>query len=89
MQKASKSVEGTSPATVTLEAVTLRLPVAAIDAALEFYIGVQVNGIDAYFAELQARRVDATGPGNRDYGMRDFEVVDPDGNRIAFGEPVR
>jgi uncharacterized glyoxalase superfamily protein PhnB len=52
-------------------------------------IYVQVNGIDAYFAELQGRRVEATEPGDRDYGMRDFEVVDPDGNRIAFGEPVR
>lgn len=27
-------------------------------------------------------------PADRPYGMRDFEVVDPSGNRIAFEEPT-
>lgn len=49
---------------------------------------VQLSGIDAYFAELRARRVDIGDIGDRPYGMRDFEVVDTNGNRIAFGEPT-
>ncbi len=49
---------------------------------------VQCSGIDQYHAELRARDVECTDLANRDYGMRDFEVIDPWGNRIAFGEPV-
>jgi catechol 2,3-dioxygenase-like lactoylglutathione lyase family enzyme len=49
---------------------------------------VQVSGVDAYHAELSARSVQASAVENRAYGMRDFEVVDPCGNRIAFGQPL-
>jgi uncharacterized glyoxalase superfamily protein PhnB len=49
---------------------------------------VQVSGIDAYHAELSARGVQVSAVDNRPYGMRDFEVVDPCGNRIAFGQPL-
>jgi catechol 2,3-dioxygenase-like lactoylglutathione lyase family enzyme len=49
---------------------------------------IQVSGVDAYYAELHARGVSLGDLGNRDYGMRDFEVVDPHGNRLAFGEPT-
>jgi catechol 2,3-dioxygenase-like lactoylglutathione lyase family enzyme len=48
---------------------------------------IQLAGVDAYFAELKEREVDVGEPENRPYGMRDFEVVDPNGNRLAFGEP--
>ena len=48
---------------------------------------VQLRGVDAYFSELQGRSVQLSDIGNRAYGMRDFEVVDPCGNRLAFGEP--
>jgi hypothetical protein len=44
--------------------------------------------VDAYFSELKGRNVDVSGAGDRSYGMRYFEVVDPDGNRLAFGEPT-
>jgi catechol 2,3-dioxygenase-like lactoylglutathione lyase family enzyme len=112
----------------SFEAVTPRLPVRDIEAALPFYLDklgfglgwkwgtplthanvcrdavsldliatpperrgtamayVGVTEIDAYYAELQSRCVEVSDIGNRDYGMRDFEVVDPDGNRLAFGE---
>ncbi len=42
--------------------------------------------IDRYFAAVKAAgaRVKAA-PGNRLYGMRDFTVVDPEGNQISFG----
>ena len=49
---------------------------------------VQVRGVDAYFAELKSRNVELSAIGDRPYGMRDFEVVDPFGNRLAFGEPT-
>lgn len=48
---------------------------------------IQLSGVDSYFAELKEREVPADEPENRPYGMRDFEVVDPNGNRLAFGEP--
>jgi catechol 2,3-dioxygenase-like lactoylglutathione lyase family enzyme len=49
---------------------------------------IQVSGVDAYYSELRARGVRLSELGDREYGMRDFEVVDPDGNRLAFGEPT-
>ncbi len=48
---------------------------------------VHVNGLDDLLAELQAagatitRSIETTV-----YGMREFEVTDPDGNVICFGE---
>jgi hypothetical protein len=37
---------------------------------------IQLSGVDAYFSELQRRALDLSQPGNRPYGMRDFEVVE-------------
>lgn len=37
---------------------------------------------------LGGRNVELSDIGNRAYGMRDFKVVDPCGNRLAFGEPT-
>ncbi len=47
-----------------------------------------VVGVDDYHAELRARSVEASTVEDRPYGMRDFEVVDPCGNRIAFGQAL-
>jgi uncharacterized glyoxalase superfamily protein PhnB len=45
------------------------------------------DGVDAIHAELAARGANVLGPPeDRDYGMRDFSVVDPDGNRLTFGQ---
>jgi catechol 2,3-dioxygenase-like lactoylglutathione lyase family enzyme len=49
---------------------------------------IQVSGVDEYFSELKGKNLVLNEPGDRPYGMRDFEVVDPDGNRLAFGEPT-
>lgn len=49
---------------------------------------IQPSGVDTYFSELKGRNVASSEPGDRPYGMRDFEVIDPDGNRLAFGEPI-
>ena len=58
-------------------------PAGRIGTAMAY---IQICGIDAYFAELKGRNVELSEIGDRPYGMRDFEVVDPFGNRIAFGE---
>jgi catechol 2,3-dioxygenase-like lactoylglutathione lyase family enzyme len=49
---------------------------------------IQLKGVDAYFTELKSRDVTLGDLADRPYGMRDFEVVDPSGNRLAFGEPM-
>jgi catechol 2,3-dioxygenase-like lactoylglutathione lyase family enzyme len=49
---------------------------------------IKIRGVDAYFAELKGRNLELSDLGDRQYGMRDFEVIDPFGNRLAFGEPA-
>lgn len=50
-------------------------------------IALFVTGVDALHAELVARDANVLmAPEDRDYGMRDFSVLDPDGNRLTFGE---
>ena len=49
-------------------------------------INIFVTEVDALYVELRsrgARIVEA--PGNRQYGIRDFDIADPDGNRLTFG----
>jgi catechol 2,3-dioxygenase-like lactoylglutathione lyase family enzyme len=45
-----------------------------------------LDDVDALHAELVARKAKVVKPPeNYDYGMREFEVVDLDGNQIFFG----
>jgi catechol 2,3-dioxygenase-like lactoylglutathione lyase family enzyme len=49
-------------------------------------ICVFVKDVDGTHAELAARGANVIkSPQNYDYGMRDFDVVDPDGNHLTFG----
>ena len=49
-------------------------------------VSVFVKDVDALHAELTARGANVIKPPkNYDYGMRDFDVVDPDGNQLTFG----
>ncbi|HEX8372403.1 MAG TPA: VOC family protein [Chthoniobacterales bacterium] len=42
--------------------------------------------VDSYYAEIKAKGATIKAePRNYDYGMRDFETVDPDGNHLGFG----
>jgi|SRR5688572_18565659 len=73
-------------ANVCRDSISLDLisaPVGRIGTAMAY---IQVSGVDAYYSELRARGVSLSDLGDRDYGMRDFEVIDPSGNRLAFGE---
>jgi len=49
---------------------------------------VELKGVNAYHAELQGRNVTVGELADRVYGMRDFELIDPSGNRLVFGEPT-
>jgi catechol 2,3-dioxygenase-like lactoylglutathione lyase family enzyme len=49
-------------------------------------ICVFVDGVDRLHTELAGRGANLLNqPQDRDYGMRDFDVVDPDGNQLTFG----
>jgi len=49
-------------------------------------ICVFVNDVDKVHAELNTRGANVIKPPqNYDYGMRDFDVVDLDGNQLTFG----
>lgn len=45
-----------------------------------------VTDVDAIHAEITARGIRCEkAPKDYDYGMRDFDLFDPDGNHITFG----
>lgn len=49
-------------------------------------INIFVTDVDALYGELKSRgAMVLQPPGDRPYGMRDFDVDDPDGNRLTFG----
>ncbi len=49
---------------------------------------VYVEDADSLHAELVLKGADVqSGPVSRPWGLREFEVLDPEGNRLTFGEP--
>ena len=56
-----------------------------VDGAWDAYL--HVKGLEALFQELRSRGANITRPiEDTVYGMREFEVTDPDGNVLCFGE---
>lgn len=52
-------------------------------------VNVFVTEVDALHHELKSRgAMILQPPGDRPYGMRDFDVDDPDGNRLTFGMSI-
>ena len=50
---------------------------------------VHVQDALALWKHLRSADVAGVGPvDERDYGLREFAVTDPDGNRVRFGSPV-
>ena len=50
---------------------------------------ITVDDADALYVEVQKAGVHATRPiENSGYGMRDFNIADPDGNNLGFGHPI-
>ncbi len=55
---------------------------------------IDVRDVDALYAELQPKlgqlpSGDVHGPADKGYGQRELLVLAPDGNLIAFGQPIR
>lgn len=51
-------------------------------------IYISCDEVDTYHTDIKARGATIkTEPQTWDYGMRDFVVVDPDGNHLTFGCP--
>ena len=52
-------------------------------------IYIFVDAVDAYHAEIiQRGGVPLAEPADWPYGMRDFDIADPDGNLLAFGAEI-
>lgn len=51
------------------------------------YIGC--DDVDALWTELRAKGLDCAGPTDAPYGMRQFNLTDPDGYGLCFQHPVR
>ena len=50
------------------------------------HVYIFCDDVDSYYAEITAKGAQAKSePRDYPYGMRDFEVVDVDGNFLAFG----
>lgn len=53
----------------------------------EGHIYIFCDEVDLYFQQISAKGAFITiPPDDRDYGMRDFAISDPDGNVLAFGK---
>jgi predicted enzyme related to lactoylglutathione lyase len=52
-------------------------------------IYLELDGVDAYFERVRSAGAKVVhGLADREYGMRDGRVEDPDGNQISLGEPL-
>jgi hypothetical protein len=81
-----------SYAIVERDAVSLHLMPASQDGGGlgRSSIYVFAAGVDALHDELCALKCPIErAPADYDYGMREFSVRDPDGNRVTFGEATR
>lgn len=47
---------------------------------------IHVDGLDAFYRDVLERGADAKAPRVTAYGMREIEIMDPDGNVLCFGE---
>ena len=67
------------------------MPAPRAPAALgQAHLHVMVTALDALYAELVGRGVAIeVAPQDFWYGLREFSLRDPDGNRLTFGEATR
>jgi uncharacterized glyoxalase superfamily protein PhnB len=50
---------------------------------------IDCEQIDTYYDSLLEKKVNIVYPiGDREYGIRDFSISDPDGNYLVFGQAV-
>ena len=79
-----------SRAGVSLDDVEIQLEGAGLGApAGPSVIYCHMTGVDAYHEACRSRgAIIAMDLADRPWGMRDFRVVDPSGNRIGFASPL-
>ncbi len=54
-----------------------------------YFAYIEVHGIESLYALYQSNGVDFVQPlADKEWGMREFGVVTPDGHRIMFGEDL-
>jgi len=56
------------------------------DSARAFHVEIDCRDLDAACADLRERGFDIDGPTMRPWGMRDAQLIDPDGNLVEFGQ---
>ena len=82
----------TDPAVVGMSGESLKLMLIPTDHTDEIHpqsVYVTMLGVDAMHERCRAARPDDTGPiGNREYGLRDFSVIDPWHHMVVFGEEL-
>lgn len=65
---------------------------AAVDAwsAYPTSVRIDVRGVDAYYAKIRERAVIKADEQLKDmpFGMRQFSVLDPSGNRVTFAQAI-
>jgi uncharacterized glyoxalase superfamily protein PhnB len=59
------------------------------DAHMTSTLYIHVDDADELAADWRKAGMDVVGPENQDYGKREGRHVDPDGNVIRFGGPLR
>ena len=53
------------------------------------HLCIDIEKIEIYYQTLVQKQVKIVYPiGDREYGMRDFAISDPDGNYLVFGQPL-
>jgi len=56
--------------------------------ALRFHLEIETENLEAMHAQLMAAGIEPkTPPMKKGWGEVDFNVIDPDGNILEFGEP--
>jgi uncharacterized glyoxalase superfamily protein PhnB len=84
-----RSADPANLASICRDSVELTLRESGNFAATPSRMYIEVAGIDAYYSELLASGLAPAVPlAERPYGMRDFQIIDPSGNELYFGEPA-
>jgi catechol 2,3-dioxygenase-like lactoylglutathione lyase family enzyme len=76
-------------ARVSRDGLSLFLSEHRGDGALGGAAYLVIDDVDKFFEEIRARGITAPQPEESPWGTRELTVVDPDGNQLRFGSPVK
>ena len=49
---------------------------------------IRADGLDTLYEALKSAGVELNAPSARPWGMKEMEIIDPDGSLLRFGEPL-